>query len=760
MHARSQFEPTSTLTQQPYHWQNVAIGSGGRITGIVAHPADPDVLYIRTDVGGAYRWTGSQWQQVLDWIPREHANWYGVESLALDPNDPAKLYIAAGAYPWLDDQAILISDQFGAQGSWRAVPVPFTMAANFADPNSRWCGERLAVDPHDSRVLYFASHQNGLWRSGDGGQQWHMVDFPTNGTNVFHPSYEQGTGAGLAFVLFDPNGGRTAEGRCRVIYVGVSGDTSGGLPVEGTGAYRSDDGGDTWRSLPGWDAAQSPMRGAVTTKGVLYVTCQSNWTQPNGSVKKYSAGAWHDITPQSNVNYVGLSTDPQQPETLMVSEYCIGQCRLFRSTDGGTTWHPEIGAAAQVDMRPLPWFDEIVCHQPEYRFSSFALTSTVLLNGSVCWLVDGWSAWRCDDIYAVERGESSRWTAAPHGIEEVFAFELRSPAAGDAVLLTALADMDGFRHTDLDRYPPRIHGEPRLRNTSGLDFAPAHPQFVVRVGETWDQTVPHYGAYSLDEGITWTPFTASPFVGGKPAHSGKIAVSADGQRIVWLPVNGGLFTSVDRGTSWRAAQGTPERCLISVWQNHSPLAADRVNPNCFYLYHAGSLYRSDDGADTFTLTPAQLPRIEPDTRWGLPSMGTDRSVHLKAAPHAEGELWLSLDDAGLWLSRDGGVTFTAVEDVTQAVVFGFGVPAKGNNAPAFYMYGTVRGIAGVFRSDDLTAHPAHAHWTQIDVSPIRMGAFTSCMEGDGRVYGRVYIGTYGRGVFVGTPPEQEVNPVE
>lgn len=81
-----------------YHWDNVRIGGGGYLLGAVAHPGEPGLLYVRADVGGCYRWDAGKkvLVQLMNWVPAEQSNLYGVAGLALDPRDPDLVYIAAG----------------------------------------------------------------------------------------------------------------------------------------------------------------------------------------------------------------------------------------------------------------------------------------------------------------------------------------------------------------------------------------------------------------------------------------------------------------------------------------------------------------------------------------------------------------------------------------------------------------------------------------------------------------------------------------
>ena len=92
--------PAQSTPSQPYVWRNVVMGGGGFVGGIVFHPTAKDLMYARTDVGGAYRWDAAsqQWIPLNDWLSPAQNNYTGVESIGLDPADANRVYLAAGTY--------------------------------------------------------------------------------------------------------------------------------------------------------------------------------------------------------------------------------------------------------------------------------------------------------------------------------------------------------------------------------------------------------------------------------------------------------------------------------------------------------------------------------------------------------------------------------------------------------------------------------------------------------------------------------------
>ncbi len=175
-----------------YVWRNVEIVGGGYVPGIIFNTSEPDLVYARTDIGGAYRWNThtSRWIPLLDWVGWDNWGYSGVDSLATDPVDPDRVYVLAGTYTnsWdPNNGAVLRSRDRGR--SWKISVLPFKSGGNMPGRNM---GERLVIDPNKNSILYLGARSgNGLWRSTDFGRTWSRVNSFPAGVGTYSENPER-----------------------------------------------------------------------------------------------------------------------------------------------------------------------------------------------------------------------------------------------------------------------------------------------------------------------------------------------------------------------------------------------------------------------------------------------------------------------------------------------------------------------------------------------------------------------------------------
>ncbi|MGC4090653.1 MAG: hypothetical protein QM756_22825 [Polyangiaceae bacterium] len=347
--------------------------------------------------------------------------------------------------------------------------------------------------------------------------------------------------------------------------------------------------------------------------------------------------------------------------------------------------------------------------------------------------VSGQGVWSSRNVSDTDRGASARWTFESRGLESSVVTALASPPSG-AELVSGVADICGFRHDHLDHSPPRgMHQNPICNATSGLDFAALAPDTWVRVGSSWGPA--KHGAWSRDGAKTWTPFANEP---SGAETGGSVAISSDGRSILWAVKRRPAVYSRDFGKSWSTCDGLPIPGDGPAWAQLSlQLASDRVNPGTAYAFDtaSGSVYVSHDAGAHFQLSFSGLPRLQ---SWA------STSASIRAMPNVEGDVWLTTGKA-LFRSSDSGKDFQELARVEESHALGFGRGAPGRPNPSLFLVGKVSGSAGFFRSDDLGAS-----FVRLNDDLHQYGLVTH-ISGDPRRFGRVYLGTGGRGILVGDP---------
>jgi len=360
-------------------WRNVGPFHGGRISSVTGVMGDSGTFYVGTPLGGIWKTTsaGVTWFPILD----QETSVDSIGAIQVAPSNPNIIYAGAG-------------DPIGGSlgnGMWKSTDAGATWQHIGLEDTVKI--DSIVVDPADFNLVIVSSlgdtshHGGGVYRSTDGGQTWTSVLKPADydGTRDLQYAYDDpsvllaatqgtgGTGPGSggggggnrpkpkpALVFKSTDEGKTwaqikippFPGR---VGVAVAMHTQGqrmyivGNNIEnGSGLYRSDDGGATWQHMAGKDLRISNGQGA------------------------YSCGVF---------------VDSQNPDIL----YTVSTA-MYRSTDGGVTFQPFKGAPGGEDYHKL-WIDPTNGHR--MLVGSDQGASVTLDNGLT------WSLWYTEVISQV-----------------------------------------------------------------------------------------------------------------------------------------------------------------------------------------------------------------------------------------------------------------------------------------------------------------------------------------------------------------------
>jgi xyloglucan-specific exo-beta-1,4-glucanase len=722
-------------------WRNAKFGGGGYVTGLIFHPTSANVLYARTDIGGAYRWHQAtmSWVPITDGFGAAESFFQGVESIALDPNDDQLVYMSTGLYNSAGATARLyISSDRGDH--WTSVNLPFSTGAN---NSGRAIGERMMVDPNLPSTLFYGSRTGGLWKSTDSGRTWAQV---TSLSSVKMSSGQinaaGGSAMGVELVVYD-TGTKATGTATQTIYTAVAPDYAS---VAGLTAnlYKSTNGGASWAPVATPVSGYHIPHMVRAADGMFYVA----FTQGTGPgavgparLYKFDGTDWTLLNSTNSFGYGGISvfgTGTTTRIALGVSNSWgnySGQQIVQLSDDDGQTWReieammPHTPAGASFSG----WVDDIEI-DPSNR------DHILHINGG--------------GVVETRNASSATpgWAVAVDGIEENAVACLVAPPAGAVpyIVINSAGDIGTWIHTDLTT-TPTLGPDSKWNSAFSADMAWSDPLYIATIGvANWNNNI-GTGFWSGDGGRTWTSF-ATPPAGAttNPTYEASIAVTAR-NNAVWAPSNSVPSYTTNNGASW-ASTNLPTLPNIGVGIGRGyHLVADRKSPNKVYAYDsggqwwgtAGKVYVSTDGGHTFTQSAGAV---------GL-APNHFSTTSLVVNPNAEGDLWLA-DGNAVYHSTDSGASWQKLSnfasiwgsnpwpDVQGATAVALGKAKAGATySAAVYVVGVVNGVWGVYRSDD-----GGATWARFNDDAHQFGGI-GVIAADQNVYGRLYITGNGRGVL-------------
>jgi len=294
---------------------------GGRSLTAAGIPGDPTTYYFGATGGGVWKSTDGAltWSSVFD---KEGTSSIG--SVAVANSDPNIIYVGTG-------EACIRGNISHGDGVYKSLDGGKTWK-NVGLHDSRAIG-KVIINPANPDIAFVAAlghpfgpnTERGVFRTMDGGKTWDRVLYKDENTGAVDLAFDPRNANIIFATLWETR--RTPW------------SLSNGGP--GSGLYRSNDGGSTWKKLDGKGLPKGPWGrvgvAVASNSDRIYAIIQAaeggvyrsddggdSWQLVNGS---------HSLT-QRPWYYMHIIADPQDADTVYVMNV-----DAYRSTDGARTFN-------------------------------------------------------------------------------------------------------------------------------------------------------------------------------------------------------------------------------------------------------------------------------------------------------------------------------------------------------------------------------------------------------------------------------------
>ncbi len=307
---------------QALAWREVGPYRGGRSAAVAGIAGDPLTYYFGAAGGGVWKTTdaGVSWKNVSD-------GFFGgsIGAVAVSEWDPNVVYVGGG-------EVTVRGNVSHGDGVWKSTDAGKSWT-HMGLGDSRHI-PRIRIHPKNPELVYVAAlghlfgpnEERGIFRSQDGGASWEKILYVNDEV-------------GAVDLAMDPTNPRILYASFwRVLRTPYSLESGG----EGSGIWKSTDGGDNWEELTGNKGMPKPpigISGVSVSKSNpenVYAIIEAEkggvfrsrdggetWTLVN-SERKLRQRAWY---------YTRIVADPADEDTAYVMNV-----RFHRSKDGGKSW--------------------------------------------------------------------------------------------------------------------------------------------------------------------------------------------------------------------------------------------------------------------------------------------------------------------------------------------------------------------------------------------------------------------------------------
>ncbi|MEM1325511.1 MAG: glycosyl hydrolase [Bacteroidota bacterium] len=573
--------PKDTLSKT-FHgleWRSIGPFRGGRSNAITGVLGDPMTYYFGSVGGGVFKTTdaGVSWKNITDGYFKTGS----VGAIAIADSDPNVIYVGMGEHAV---RGVMTSH---GDGMYKSMDAGKTWQ-HIGLPDSRHIAE-IRIHPTNADLVYVAvqgalhkgNKERGVYKSEDGGKNWTQILYVDENTGA----------ADLSIDISNP----------RILYAGMWDHRrlpwkvqSGG---EGSGLYKSTDGGANWtkleKGLPS-ESGKVSIDVSPANSDVVYANIEAEG-EKGGVYRSNDGGMSWSQTSKDRITiarawyYIEIFADPKDENKVYVLN-----APMLKSIDGGKTFKPI--SNPHSDQHHL-WINPA-------NTENIALAN----DGGACVTFNGGKTWSTQQnqptaqfyrviadnrfpyyIYAGQQDNStvaiaSRTSGGGIGWKDWY------PVAGGESAFLAF-----------DSNNPRyVYGGSYQGNISVYDHKTDMTKDIMAYPVLGLGSVPKDMKYRFN----WNaPIVAAPQNPDIIYHAGNV-----------------VLKSTDRGQSWA-----------------------EISPD---------LTRNDKSKQTAGGGPFTIE--------GAGGENYNTISYMVASPHEQGTLWVGTDDGLVHLTRDDGKTWTAI----------------------------------------------------------------------------------------------------